>query len=334
MNKQEKRNILLTNKNNNTVDVTVLCMTYNHRDYIAQALEGILNQKTKYRYKIVIHDDASTDGTTEIVKKYSQKYPDKIETIIQNKNQYKNCNISKEYLTKEIEGRYVAICEGDDFWNDPNKLNKQILFLENNTDYCMTFHSVYRINKNNSITKYIPFNKDREITIDKIIKGGGMLCPTVSLVVKSEVYKKWPDFRINAEVYDYPLQLLAATEGRIFYFKDLLATYRFESDGSWTQQEMNSGVNWNYIKNEEKWLFQFDEYTNHKYHDLVTNRVARFYLINYIKHFTKELEVETRIRIKKISGLDHCLYSIIYYSLKLFGRPMQKFALKMKETLK
>lgn len=126
--------------------VSIHCCAYNHEKYIAQCLEGFIIQKTKFKFEAIVHDDASTDGTASLIKEYACKYPDIIIPIYQKENQYSKCkyNISK-IMDECTRGKYIAICEGDDYWVDPYKLQKQVDLLEANPQYglCYTKSKVY-----------------------------------------------------------------------------------------------------------------------------------------------------------------------------------------------
>jgi len=116
--------------------VSICTITYNHKNYIAQAIESFLMQKTNFLFEILIHDDASTDGTTEIIKDYEKKYPSTIKAIYEEENQWiKGRRGSSVFNFPRAKGKYIAICEGDDYWTDPFKLQKQVDFLEANGEY-------------------------------------------------------------------------------------------------------------------------------------------------------------------------------------------------------
>ena len=123
--------------------VSIITVTYNHKNYIRECLDSFLMQKTNFKFEILIHDDASNDGTTEIIKEYEQKYPDIIKPIYETENQFsKGISISRRYNFPRVKGKYVAVCEGDDYWTDSYKLQKQVDFLEANPDYSICFHPV------------------------------------------------------------------------------------------------------------------------------------------------------------------------------------------------
>lgn len=122
--------------------VTIRCITYNHEPYIRQCLEGFVMQKTNFRFEAIVHDDASTDGTADIIREYAEKYPDIIKPIFETENQYSKHDGSLQRIMNEhTHGKYVAMCEGDDYWIDPYKLQKQVDFLESHSEYVMSHTS-------------------------------------------------------------------------------------------------------------------------------------------------------------------------------------------------
>ena len=123
--------------------VSVRCATYNHAPYIRQCLDGFVMQKTNFRFEVIVHDDASTDGTTDVVREYAERYPDIIKPMYEQTNQYSvDAKGMNERINSRLVGKYVAICEGDDYWTDPDKLQKQVDFLETHPDYSMCYHAV------------------------------------------------------------------------------------------------------------------------------------------------------------------------------------------------
>lgn len=127
--------------------VSIRCITYNHEKYIAQCLDGFLMQQTAFPFVAIVHDDASTDGTAEIVRQYAKRYPDIIKPIFETENQYsKNDDSLSRIMAEAINAtgaKYVAICEGDDYWIDPEKLQKQVDFLDLHPDYILCYHNRY-----------------------------------------------------------------------------------------------------------------------------------------------------------------------------------------------
>ncbi|HKK83432.1 MAG TPA: glycosyltransferase, partial [Atribacterota bacterium] len=125
--------------------VTIGCITYKHEKYIRDSIEGFLIQKTTFPVEIIIHDDASPDKTPEIISEYEQKYPNLFFTIFQDENQFSigNTPIFGNFIYPKSRGKYIAFCEGDDYWSDPLKLQKQVDFLEENPDYSLCSHETF-----------------------------------------------------------------------------------------------------------------------------------------------------------------------------------------------
>lgn len=120
--------------------VSICCITYNQEPYIRQCIEGFLMQKTTFPFEILIHDDASTDNTAHIIREYEHKYPDIIKPIYQTENQYsKRIDIIQTFQFPRSKGKYIAFCEGDDYWTNPYKLQKQVIFLESHQEYGMCY---------------------------------------------------------------------------------------------------------------------------------------------------------------------------------------------------
>ena len=131
---------------NNEIVVSVYCLAYNHEEYITQTLEGFVNQKTNFKFEVFVHDDASTDNTKEIILSYAERYPDIIKPILQSENQYsKGIDIKNAYIIPRMKGKYIAVCEGDDFWCNPHKLQKQVEFLDAHPDYSACVHNTQKM---------------------------------------------------------------------------------------------------------------------------------------------------------------------------------------------
>ena len=144
------------------IRVSVICTAYNHEKYIAKALDGFVNQKTDFRYEVIVHDDASTDGTVAIIREYEKRYPDIIRVIYQTENQYsKGIRIMDDIIYPEITGEYVALCEADDYWINDNKLQMQVDFLDRNPSYsAVTHNSIFKDEKNSN--EWVQYQQDND----------------------------------------------------------------------------------------------------------------------------------------------------------------------------
>lgn len=283
--------------------VTVCCLTYNHQETIAQAIEGVVRQKTDFAYEMIIHDDASKDKTAEIVMDYARRYPDIIVPIIQTENQFFKCNLAKEFVNPKARGRYIAICEGDDYWTDPLKLQKQIDYMESHPDCTMTFHAIDQLNSDGSFSSYYPMKQSGKVPTEEVIKRGGMFCPSVSLVIRRDVCEIWPDFRLATRIYDFPIQILSAINGDVYYINEKMGVYRFAAEGSWTQAHERK-TDYEHMRNEEEWLSMFNEYTESKYKDSVNYHLARIWSVEYRKNFSAVNYKNAKKYLKLLSGMD------------------------------
>lgn len=205
--------------------VTAYTLVYNHKNYIRQCLEGLVMQETNFRYECFVHDDASPDGSGEIVKEYAEKYPDKIVAICQTENQYsKHDGSLKRIINEHIHGKYVAICEGDDYWTDPTKLQRQVDFLESHPKYTMCFHDA-EVKAEKGRMWYDCFGKleDRDYEAPELIKYWKV--PTHSIVVRKEVFFSRPQndkFRMGDNV----LIMTCLTHGKVRCLGRKMGVYR------------------------------------------------------------------------------------------------------------
>lgn len=210
--------------------VSICCITYNQESYISETVEGFLMQKTTFPFEIIIHDDASTDRTAEIVKEYAIKSPDLIFPIFQKENQWskKEGSISARFVFPHVRGKYIAMCEGDDYWTDPQKLQKQVDFLETHEDYGLV-HTNYMIhnefsNNPDIISGAIWYSGK---VIEKLIRNNFIATLTVcfrscllSCIDFSEIRSN------NFLMGDYPTWLQIANISKIHYIDEVTSIYR------------------------------------------------------------------------------------------------------------
>lgn len=218
-----------------SIMVSINCITYNHEKYIADAIESFLMQKTDFDFEILIGEDCSLDGTRKIVEDYVVKYPNKIRMITSNMNVGARKNARK--LHENSKGKYVAICEGDDYWTNPLKLQKQVNYFEDNPNCTLCFHSaeIVRANKGKTGRIIRSYNTSTICQTEDIIIGGGGFCPTQSLMYVKKLMDNPPELLMSSPVGDYPLQMLVSSYGYAYYMDEIMSAYRTEVKDSWTK---------------------------------------------------------------------------------------------------
>ena len=258
------------------IKVTVVCLAYNHAKYIRNALEGFVAQKTCFPFEVVVHDDASTDGTDLIIKEFHSKYQDLVRPVYQKENQYsKGINIPMAFLYPLIRGEYVAMCEGDDYWTDPLKLQKQVEALEAHPESDICSHRTLRLKKGRFDGWIAPRIGSGMVPVDRVILGGGgWFCATSSLLCRREAYMRWTPIR-EVVVIDYTLAVQCALRGGMVYLKDRMSVYRVGTEGSWTKRHDRKAR----IKNNLimiNMLDVLDEWTNGRFSNAVRIRREMF----------------------------------------------------------
>lgn len=210
--------------------VIITCITYNHKDYIHNALDGFVMQKTNFPFVAVIHDDASTDGTTDIIREYAEKNQNIIYPIFERENQYSKHDGSVRRIVNNVikysGAKYIAFCEGDDYWIDPLKLQKQVDFLESHPDFTICFHNAEVINET-----YEPLSfdslQDREYTSNEVFDN--WIVPTASILYRQDV----PSLQLDKRRYngDLPLILNSLKYGKGFGMSEKMSAYRVTNKG-------------------------------------------------------------------------------------------------------
>ncbi|QAV23172.1 glycosyltransferase family 2 protein [Proteus hauseri] len=217
--------------------ISIICCTYNQENYISDAINSFLAQKTKYKFEIIIHDDHSTDKTSEIITSFKNKFPNIIKVIKPEENLYSKYGVNAPGLNaiSQSSGKYIAFCEGDDFWIDKNKIQNQIVALENNNiNICFTAAKYLLMDKNKLIDFANYSNSIKIFTLsDAIIKGGGFM-PTTTIMVRKDTLDTLPNWFINAPVGDYFLQMHSSNPHGSIYIPESTAVYRINTQGSWT----------------------------------------------------------------------------------------------------
>lgn len=219
--------------------VSICSITYNHAPYIRECLDGFLMQKTTFPFEIIIHDDCSTDGTDEIIREYAKKYPDIIKPIFEIENQYSKGvrGMFTKYCYPQAKGKYIALCEGDDYWTDPLKLQRQVDFLESHPDYSLCFHNAKTKMLDGQFQDNIyAISGTREYSADEIIRNWTI--PTASAVYRLEIENDGiannPKFKFSDNIKF----LTAAKHGKLYGFDEFWSVYR-RNEGGMTVRDGN-----------------------------------------------------------------------------------------------
>ncbi|MEG0051017.1 MAG: glycosyltransferase [Terrisporobacter sp.] len=244
--------------------VSICCITYNQEKYIATAIESFLMQKTNFKYEVIIHDDASTDNTTKIIREYQEKYPDIIKPIYQSENQYSKGIIPSQLTYKKAQGKYITICEGDDYWTDENKLQKQVDFLEKNNDYIATSHWCEVVDINGNVSNDYPYKhrvfnfKKETYTFKDYQKNeipGHVNTIMFRNIYTNAKYDYGKIYYASRLVGDRTTYLIIALSGKIHVIPEFMSSYRYVI--------MNNGTNYcSVVKNKNKLYDWFKYYNN------------------------------------------------------------------------
>ncbi|MCK9561191.1 MAG: glycosyltransferase [Bacteroidales bacterium] len=247
--------------------VSIFCVSYNHEQFIAQALDGFVMQKTNFDYEIVISDDCSTDNTKSIINEYIQKHP----KLFKDVSPRKNLGMQKNWLhtLSECTGKYIALCEGDDYWTDADKLQKQLDFMEQHEDCALTYHPVEIIN-NEKLNRTYPYDAPIDVasTSDVIMFH---FIPTCSVMFTAKSVEKLPPWLKKARSFDIALEMIVSLFGKIAYISDLMAVYRQHMGGiSKSKVHQHKGaLSQLYI------LQKFNIYTHYSFNDSIRTKMKK-----------------------------------------------------------
>lgn len=299
--------------------VSVNCITYNHENYIADAIESFLMQKTNFSIEILIHDDASTDNTANIIRKYQKKHPNIIKPIFQQENQYsKGVNVIDINLAR-AKGKYIASCEGDDFWINPNKLQKQFDFMQQHPECTLYAHSAHRvISKTQRYRKGIKLSSTNcYFTIDDVFKKIKGSIPTNSMFYPSKYARNRPAF--FKTVVDRPLTIYLALNGPIYYENEFMSGYRVNVPNSWTNYFSKCiSTQIEHLTTTINMMTEINSYTNFKYNHIIEEQILS---LNSEISFRRKQNPLKREQIKtylQLNTRQKCILLLKYFSPKLF----------------
>lgn len=317
--------------------VTVCCTAYNHEKYIRNCLDGFIMQKTSFNYEVIVHDDASTDGTQDIIREYAEKYPDIIKPIYQKENKYQNnISIIKEYILPQIRGKYVAFCEGDDFWCDPLKLQKQVQALESNPDSNLCVHSVQAINEDGS---YLDKTYPNHLINSYRLSSKDFFCiackdyefQTTSYMIRADLYNSFltedSELFDVAPVGDWPMLLYFGSQGSVIFISDIMSCYRNNSYNSFcsTFNDVDLDKKISFYKQMIQMVKVFDEFTNYEYREYSKYLYLRelkgyYYLLSENKKYKDLISKQFRVLFKNetIKNKMFILFNAFFPKLSIY----------------
>jgi len=267
--------------------VSVFNWSYNQKDFIRDSIESILSQRTNFRVEIIIHDDASNDGTKEIILEYQKIYPTLFNNIMQDENQWSNGNGVMRHLFDKPRGRYIALAHGDDSWTDTLKLYKQVKYLEENKDCSLSFHASKNIVKKNpdnfTIQRPKIFTSDFKYSMKHAILFDGGLMSTNSMFFLNDHIRNVPQWVVDAPVGDWPLMLILATKGKLGYIDDVMCNYQIMAEGSWSESIKDRSRAIKHYKLILKMLNEFNLWTGKKYNFFVILKKIYYKIVMFIK---------------------------------------------------
>ena len=287
--------------------VSICTITYNHENFIEEALDSFLMQETDFPFEIVIDDDASPDHTADIIKKYIEKYPKIFNARLRDKNVGSITNFIENM--QRANGKYIAICDGDDFWTDCCKLKKQINFLELHNDYVMVGANVTLLDmedtskrtlaKNHNVNELDFFDKDF-LLLNPI--------PNMTLVFRNNLISKYPEFYYQFRLADQGQNLMLTQYGKCKYFNDIVGVnrrYRGSITSLYREKDYNKKIFT--IEEEISFIKTWNEYFDYKYDDIVYPYIHRRYarlveLYCKVYQFNRAMELASMIDIKYLNN--------------------------------
>ena len=285
--------------------VRVSCMTYNHASYIKDALDGFVMQQTRFPYVCMIVDDASTDGEPDVIRHYLKDNFDLQDTtvaykraeeyghvvfsrhktnqncyfavVLLNENHYGRNKSKDPYLSEWFDTKYLAICEGDDYWTHPLKLQKQVDYMEAHPNCTLTVHAATWKEGDTCYPNGCQESTSRDYSVEEMIRNGGLYFATASFVMKNEIRLETPEWCRKAGVGDFPRQILAGLRGTVHYLPDNMCVYRYMHEGSWSSQLSRQERFVAFQKNKIEWMALLDEATGHQYEKAIYDHLFQHY---------------------------------------------------------
>lgn len=318
------------------IEVTVICITYNQEDYIADALESFVSQETDFPFEVLVHDDASTDSTAKIIRSYHDNYPSIIKPIYEAENQFgKGTKIIQSIVMPKAQGRFIAFCEGDDYWTDSRKLQKQYDFLCDNPETVMCVHASRNIASDTK--RIISVNRPLETSqyVDyRLMLHAIQSFSTNSFFIRRETLEQYYASEVSAlhAHGDHKMSLYCGMVGNVYYYSDIMSNYRVMAKGSINRALLISNnrksIESNYYNNRLELLNKINNLTSGKYSkdiEIGRSNIRYIYLCGSGQFFALRREFGDRFKSEPIPKKARILLmqimpriaNILYSKLKL-----------------
>lgn len=307
------------------VMLSVLLLVYNHKKYIAKALDSVLEQCTQFSYEIIVHDDFSTDGTREILLDYKKKYPENIILIFEDENMYSKgwVELRKKY-EKHLTGKYMILLEGDDYWLDRNKIEKQVSFLEKNMDFAGVAHASKHIIKDGKQWISPVDRKSGCYNIEELIDWENAF-HTASFMFRTDYYLQMPRSIQNIINGDWVNAVWMASKGKIFYMDDVMTVHRVFTAGSFSEKYFSDNSKYeNILNNRKKNCDLLNSALAYKYDDIFKLSMGR----RWFGYYYEKCRYKEALRYWKSKVKEKKSYSILIRCFLLAYSPGVVFVLR------
>lgn len=318
-------------------EVSIICCTYNDEQYIRDALNSLLAQKTNFPIEILIHDDASTDNTADIIREYEKTYPQIIKSIYQKDNQSSRGIEVQQINYERARGKYIAICNGKDFWIDEYKLQRQYDYLEKTKKCVLSVHAGKLVDINGKHLNDIcaPSKMNRFYNTPELIQGDSGLFVTNSMFFRANIVKNRPSLFINGPVTNYVLFLYLSLFGQVHYMRDVMSCQRVGvPEYSMTAQVASIDTEKQHFQKIGEWLLQFDEWTNYSFRDAIEDKLnANDFIYTSKQETLKDMDVMSLSEVNALMPLKSKVVVILEQYLPQLAGMLKRKRLLMYQLL-
>lgn len=302
-------------KKEDDIKVSVICTVYNHENFLKKCLDGFVMQKTNFPFEVIVHDDASTDHSADIIKEYAKHFPNLFKPVLQEENQYsKGINVMQDIILPVCKGKYIALCEGDDYWIDKSKLQIQYDFMENNPECSMCVHNtkIHDLMGDKPDRDFYKITKPINLSEYQVFFGWGV--HTSSYFLRKE-YAKLDQYMHKYFFGDYVILVNAFTCGQVCALPNTMSVYNMNNVTGMTYEMLNQSKkgNTNKILQRKSFLEEFDLATKGEYSEIVKQRILE------VDFSVKKIEVDYEIKLasdrRKTTEGVKSLISDVYYNV-------------------